>query len=382
MAGVGAVACSLTFTILSVLLGGLRFFTRAYIVGALLIDDLLLGFAILASIALTTLIVFQSSNGLGEHMELLPIDEIYNFLKVRRSRSRSATNTINGRVAFLLTILHKALWGSTIVYSIAMMLTQNVFLFQYRNFFQGLWLRRTTAAMVVLVTLFGIASTLSLAFQCVPMRYIWDPLSPEARCINYQVFWYISAGFNTLTAIVIWILPIPLIKGLHLPKRQKHWLVMVFALGVFTCLASGLRIRALNLGVKHSEFDTSYFYPEVAAWSSLEINVGIICACLPTLKPIVDKMFPGLLHDPARRRMGGSSANGNRNIYDRDGMYMGTMGSRAGRNVGVGGGGSVGAGQYKGGGSLGKTKTAETDLESLTTSSSWPPAKARAVLDF
>ncbi|KAK5265957.1 hypothetical protein LTR99_004856 [Exophiala xenobiotica] len=356
MAGVGAVACSLTFTILSVLLGGLRFFTRAYIVGALLIDDLLLGFAILASIALTTLIVFQSSNGLGEHMELLPIDEIYNFLK--------------------------ALWGSTIVYSIAMMLTQNVFLFQYRNFFQGLWLRRTTAAMVVLVTLFGIASTLSLAFQCVPMRYIWDPLSPEARCINYQVFWYISAGFNTLTAIVIWILPIPLIKGLHLPKRQKHWLVMVFALGVFTCLASGLRIRALNLGVKHSEFDTSYFYPEVAAWSSLEINVGIICACLPTLKPIVDKMFPGLLHDPARRPMGGSSANGNRNIYDRDGMYMGTMGSRAGRNVGVGGGGSVGAGQYKGGGSLGKTKTAETDLESLTTSSSWPPAKARAVLDF
>jgi hypothetical protein len=134
------------------------------------------------------------------------------------------------------------------------------------------------------------------------------------------------------------------------------------------------------LGVKHSEFDTSYFYPEVAAWSSLEINVGIICACLPTLKPIVDKMFPGLLHDPARRRMGGSSANGNRNIYDRDGMYMGTMGSRAGRHVGVGG--SVGAGQYKGGGSFGRTKTAETDLESLTTSSSWPPAKARAVLDF
>jgi hypothetical protein len=165
-------------------------------------------------------------------MELLPIDEIYNFLKVCRSRSRSATNTINGRVGFLLNILQKALWGSTIVYSIAMMLTQNVFLFQYRNFFQGLWLRRTTAAMGVLVTLFGIASTLTLAFQCVPMRYIWDPLSPEARCINYQVFWYISAGFNTLTAIVIWILPIPLIKGLHLPKRQKHWLVMVFALGV------------------------------------------------------------------------------------------------------------------------------------------------------
>ncbi len=64
MAGVGAVACSLTFTVLSVLLGALRLFTRAYIVGALLIDDLLLGFAILASIALTTLIVFRTAEDL------------------------------------------------------------------------------------------------------------------------------------------------------------------------------------------------------------------------------------------------------------------------------------------------------------------------------
>ena len=148
-----------------------------------------------------------------------------------------------------------------------------------------------------------------------------------------------------------------------------------------TCLASGLRIRALNLGVKHTEFDTSYFYPEVAAWSSLEINVGIICACLPTLKPIVDKMFPGLLHDPARR-MGASFVN--RSIYDRDGMYMGTVNSRVGRDVGGGGGGGGGggAGQYKGKGGGGLAgKTTETDLESLTTSAS-SPARGRAVGDF
>lgn len=113
-----------------------------------------------------------------------------------------------------------------------MMLTQNVFLFQYRNFLVGLWLRRITTTMIVIVTLFGIASTLALALQCLPTRYIWDPLSPPTRCINYYAFWYTSAGFNTLTAIIIWILPIPLIKGLHLPKRQKYWIIVVFALGV------------------------------------------------------------------------------------------------------------------------------------------------------
>ncbi|KIW21009.1 hypothetical protein PV08_01588 [Exophiala spinifera] len=206
MDGTGALVCSLTFTFLSVLFGGVRLYTRAFIVKKFLIDDLLLIFSILASMALTTLIIFQAYNGLGQHMSELSILEIYSFLK--------------------------ALWGSTIVYSVAMMLTQNVFLFQYRNFFVGLWLRRITTAMIFIVTLFGIASTLTLAFQCVPTRYIWDPLSPPARCINYYFFWYTSAGFNTLTAIIIWLLPIPLIKGLHLPKRQKYWLTVVFALGI------------------------------------------------------------------------------------------------------------------------------------------------------
>ncbi|KAK6384663.1 hypothetical protein LTS17_002226 [Exophiala oligosperma] len=320
MHATGALVCSLTFTVLSVLFGGVRFYTRAFIVKTLLIDDVLLTLSILASIALTTLIVFRTAslslscgpwlesseltdfaegyNGLGQHMNELSIHEIYNFLK--------------------------ALWGSTIVYSIGMMLTQNVFLFQYRNFFVGRWLLRITTTLIVIVTLFGVASTLALALQCVPTRYIWDPLSPPTRCIKYNVFWYTSAGFNTLTAIIIWILPIPLIKRLHLPKRQKYWLIVVFALGIFTCLASGLRIRALNLGVEHAENDTTHFYPDVAAWSCLEINVGIICACLPTLKPIVDKLFPRLLHDPVRRDAvpARSRVQGE---YDRDGMYLGIM---------------------------------------------------------
>ncbi len=72
----------------------------------------------------------------------------------------------------------------------------------------------------------------------------------------------------------------------------------------------------------------------------------------------------------------------NRSIYDRDGMYMGTVNSRVGRDVGGGGGGGGGAGQYKGKGGGGLAgKTTETDLESLTTSAS-SPARGRAVGDF
>jgi len=32
-----------------------------------------------------------------------------------------------------------------------------------------------------------------------------------------------------------------------------------------------------------------------AIWSAVEVNLGIICACLPTLKPLVSRCFPHLL---------------------------------------------------------------------------------------
>lgn len=32
-----------------------------------------------------------------------------------------------------------------------------------------------------------------------------------------------------------------------------------------------------------------------ASWSAVECNVGIICACLPTLRPLISRMMPRLL---------------------------------------------------------------------------------------
>ena len=32
-----------------------------------------------------------------------------------------------------------------------------------------------------------------------------------------------------------------------------------------------------------------------ASWSAIECNTGIICACLPSLRPLVTRMFPHLI---------------------------------------------------------------------------------------
>ncbi|KAK4941088.1 hypothetical protein LTR10_018888 [Elasticomyces elasticus] len=269
-------ACVCVFTGVAIIFSTLRLYSRAIIVRSVHVDDVLVVFAVMCSVALTTLIIFQAYNGLGKHQDILPHNQAINFFK--------------------------GIYGGSIVYSIGMLFTQTTFLFQYRNFFIGKWLRRSTDAMIVIVTLEGIGTTLALAFQCLPVgnRYIWDPYAPPVSCINYTAFWFFSALFNVVSSLIICALPLPLINSLRLPKRQKRWLLFVFALGFFTCLASGLRIRGLYISVQHDEDDTSYYYCPAATWSSLEMNIGIICSCMPTIKPIVDRVFPELLHEPTR----------------------------------------------------------------------------------
>jgi hypothetical protein len=63
-------------------------------------------------------------------------------------------------------------------------------------------------------------------------------------------------------------------------------------MGGVVCIISILRLSALY-AVSVST-DISWDNPLAAVWSSTEVNVGIICSCLPTLKGCVVRFFPSL----------------------------------------------------------------------------------------
>jgi len=66
--------------------------------------------------------------------------------------------------------------------------------------------------------------------------------------------------------------------------------MVVFTLGGFTCIISILRLQSLLVFLHNS--DISWHNPLAAIWSSLEVNIGILCSCLPTLKAMVSRYFP------------------------------------------------------------------------------------------
>jgi hypothetical protein len=56
------------------------------------------------------------------------------------------------------------------------------------------------------------------------------------------------------------------------------------------CIISILRLHTLKVAVETT--DPTWDDEAAATWSILELNTGIVCSCMPTLKPLVTRIIP------------------------------------------------------------------------------------------
>jgi hypothetical protein len=62
------------------------------------------------------------------------------------------------------------------------------------------------------------------------------------------------------------------------------------------CIVSIFRFRTLKIVTNSSD---PYWDGEAAAtWSIIELNLGIVCGCLPVLRPLLVKIMPGFTKAP------------------------------------------------------------------------------------
>jgi hypothetical protein len=72
--------------------------------------------------------------------------------------------------------------------------------------------------------------------------------------------------------------------SIHRPKREKVALVGIFSLGIFSCIASIVRLHSIRIYTESK--DPFYDSVPINVWSMVEINIGIYCASIPALKAI------------------------------------------------------------------------------------------------
>ncbi|KAK7731099.1 hypothetical protein SLS53_008817 [Cytospora paraplurivora] len=132
----------------------------------------------------------------------------------------------------------------------------------------------------------------------------------------------------------------------------------------FAIIASCVRIAYVRAMIDSP--DVLYTQGSAAVWSAVEINIGILCNCLATMKPFVRRHMPWLVSFIGAVSSGGG---GSGKARDSDGRFGNGRGSRASyqlhsfaqdRDFGVGDGGRAG-GDVVGGGGAGKGSSVPGD---------------------
>ncbi|KAI9888036.1 MAG: hypothetical protein M1823_000157 [Watsoniomyces obsoletus] len=126
------------------------------------------------------------------------------------------------------------------------------------------------------------------------MRKIWDVDITEGRCLDFAAVSTAIAALNVASDILIILLPMPLVwYFLSIPRKQKIALTAVFATGSSVCIVSMVRLKKVLASNRTTDITWAALDPIL--WGVVEINVGIACACMPTLKVLVRKIFPHAL---------------------------------------------------------------------------------------
>lgn len=97
----------------------------------------------------------------------------------------------------------------------------------------------------------------------------------------------VTSAFHIVIDIWILVLPYRLILSIPRPLRERLAVYAVFGLGVLGTICAIVRFNYLVLVSK----STDPFYDSIAinVWSVIEVNVGILCASLPTLRPLFSR---------------------------------------------------------------------------------------------
>ena len=194
------------------------------------------------------------------------------------------------------------------------MATKTSILIFYLRLFKNTWRSLWIASWVVLgiVNITGTILTFMNIFQCQPTHAAWDITTRPTRCLPLLTEFICSAPVNVTTDLAILVLPIPMLTSIQLPRRQKIILILTFALGTFVTVVDVIRIYYLQLAIDQTTTSASADMPAkfgqipdfswnaalTLMWSAVEVNVGIICACIPTLKPLIIRILPAMVLGP------------------------------------------------------------------------------------
>lgn len=140
----------------------------------------------------------------------------------------------------------------------------------------------------------------------VPIHAFWDlQYRTTARCVNPNLLLLVPGGINCVLDVLIVLIPLPLLWRLRTTRNQKITLTSIFIVGGFVCVCSIIRLVVLS---RLQDADLTWNYINAAIWTATEPSMGVISACLPSMRPLFTRIFSGTYRGPTFKSTRGKSA--------------------------------------------------------------------------
>ncbi|EWG55799.1 hypothetical protein FVEG_13747 [Fusarium verticillioides 7600] len=129
-------------------------------------------------------------------------------------------------------------------------------------------------------------------FQCSPVDKAWKPFMKGGTCLDKNKFFIGNSIPNIVMDAMIIALPVFEVSKVQVPRSQKIAIAGIFLLGGLIVIISCIRLKyivALLEAGQEADFTKLISTPWI--WTVIEPSVGLLCACLPTMQPLLYVLF-------------------------------------------------------------------------------------------
>ncbi|MCJ1312210.1 hypothetical protein MMC25_005884 [Agyrium rufum] len=284
-------ALAIVLSVAAIIAVVLRFRARRLMKAQLLWDDYLIIPALFFTVLTGVLMIIGAKLGnLGQHTEIGPEGPV--------STPR-------------LVVFQKTLFANQLTQLLAVGPTKLSVLMFYRRIFNGRLFDGISISLIVVVVAWTIAFFFGNLFECTPISVNWTGSGMDGKCVNEIPLYLAQAYSDVVVDVMILSLPVPMIWKLQMPTARKVGICGIFLLGALTVCASIAKmvVQYFVGSDLANNPDLSYYLTPIVYWPMIECSLGVIAACLPTLRPIVRDVSVDHLLSTVKSRLtsGGSS---------------------------------------------------------------------------
>ncbi|KAH9220318.1 hypothetical protein DL95DRAFT_329476, partial [Leptodontidium sp. 2 PMI_412] len=226
------IVANLVFVVPSTLIFFLRIYTRRTVVRSVDFGDYALAVGWFLSLGFLITSIVWTKHGLGIHAWDLPINQFSLFSKMSIiSGALYSMSTLSVKLSILLFYLQMS---------------------PFQRF-------RVCVYVIGIITIaYCLAQMLEFTYSCRPMAKAWDLSITTGSCSGAMEMCVTNSAANAMVDIAMLILPIVMLWNVRMRRREKISVIVILMTGSL----------------------------------AMEVHFGVICACLPHMKPLLGRYFP------------------------------------------------------------------------------------------